>query len=191
MSLPATPRKMISRRGTLFAALFALAALRLGAAEATFVRAFNLNGPALAIDGRAWEAAATAADFKATGKAFANQKVTLKPPTDAARAEMIRSSVWGNKVDLEISNLPAGTYQVLLYVWEDNHDEQFDLLVNGAVVQAQFHSGSAGMWKRLGPWRTSSVEGRLTVSARGPSHGAANLSGLEIWAGDGSIPDNA
>ena len=171
--------------------LFALVALRLGAAEATFVRAINLNGPALTIDGRTWAAGATAADFKQTGKTFANQKVTLKPPTDAARAEMIRSSVWGSKVDLEVSNLPTGTYQVILYVWEDNHDEQFDLLVNGTVVMAKFHSGSAGMWKRLGPWRATSTDGRLTISARGASHGAANLSGLEIWGGDGPIPDNA
>src|SRR5688572_805206 len=161
------------------------------AADAVFLRGINLNGPAVTIDGRTWEAAASATGFRATGKTFANQKVTLKPPTDASRAEMIRSSVWGNKVELELSNLPDGSYQVFLYVWEDNHDEQFDLLVNGTVVVPQFHSGSAGMWKRLGPWRTTSIEGRLTILARGPSHGAANLSGLEIWAGDGPIPEQA
>jgi hypothetical protein len=174
-----------------FAAWLALAAVHLTAAEATFLRAINLNGPALTIDGRAWEAGAAAADFKATGKNFANQKIALKPTTDAARADMIRSSVWGNKVDLVLSNLSPGPYQVFLYVWEDNHDEQFDLLVNGAVVLPKFHSGSAGMWKRLGPWRAESIEGRLTVTARGPSHGAANLSGLEVWAGDGPVPETA
>jgi hypothetical protein len=174
------------------AGLLALsAAARLVAAEAVFVRGINLNGPALTIDGRSWESGATATDFKATGKTFANQKVVLKPPTDAARAEMIRSSMWGNKVELELTNLPAGPYQLVLYVWEDNHDEQFDLLVNGAVVVSQFHSGSAGMWKRLGPWPAVTVDGRLTVSARGPSHGAANLSGLEVWAGEGAIPNHA
>ncbi len=175
-----------------FLLLALLAAARAFAAEtATFVRAINLNGPALTIDGRAWEAGATAADFKATGKTFANQKVALKPPTDAARTEMIRSSVWGAKVELILSNLPAGPYQVFLYVWEDNHDEQFDLLVNGTVVLPQFHSGSTGMWKKLGPWRASSVDGRITVSARGASHGAANLSGLELWSGEGAIPEAA
>ncbi|MDP3069291.1 MAG: c-type cytochrome domain-containing protein, partial [Opitutaceae bacterium] len=166
-----------------------LAAGTIAAAEpAQFVRAINLNGPALTIDGRAWEAGAGAADFKATGKLFANQRVALKPPTDAARAEMIRSSVWGAKVDLEVAGLAPGPHQVVLYVWEDNHDEQFDLLVNGQVVAAKFHSGAAGMWKRLGPWRAESIAGKVTVAAKGASHGACNLSGLEIWAGDGPIP---
>ncbi|MBL9189796.1 MAG: PSD1 domain-containing protein [Opitutaceae bacterium] len=166
-----------------------LAAGALAAAEpARFVRAINLNGPALTLDGRAWEAGAAAADFKATGKKFANQRVVLKPPTDAARTEMIRSSVWGAKVDLEVSGLAPGPHQVVLYVWEDNHSEQFDLLVNGKVVAEKFHSGAAGSWRRLGPWRAEPVEGKITVAARGASHGACNLSGLEIWTGEGPVP---
>src|SRR6185436_7931515 len=159
----------------------------LPAAEATFLRAINLNGPALTIDGHAWEAGAEAKDFKATGKTFENQKVVLKPVTDGARARMIRSSVWGDQVKLELSNLPAGPYQVFLYVWEDNHTELFDLLVNGKVVQAGFYSGDAGMWRRLGPWPAEAVNGHLTVSAKCPSHGAANLSGIELWAGEGPV----
>ena len=159
------------------------------AAEATLVRALNLNGPALAIDGRAWEASAGAKDFKAAGKTFANQKVLLKPPTDAARSEMIRSSVWGGTVRLEFSGLAPGAYQVVLYVWEDNHTEQFDLLVDGRVVQPGFYSGDAGMWRRLGPWRTEVTSGRLVVEAKGASHGAANLSGVELWSGEGEVPD--
>jgi hypothetical protein len=158
---------------------------------ARFVRAINLNGSALTIDGRAWEAGATAADFKATGKFFANQKVALKPATDTARAEMIRSSVWGARVELAVTGLAPGPHQVVLYVWEDNHSEQFDLLVNGQVVAEKFHSGAAGSWRRLGPWRAEPVEGKITVAARGASHGACNLSGLEIWAGDGPVPTPA
>ncbi len=181
-------RRRPSPLAYLGAAWLALASGALAAAEARFVRAINLNGPALTIDGRAWEAGAGAADFKTTGKAFANQRVALKPPTDAARTQMIRSSVWGGRVEVELSNLSAGPYQVVLYVWEDNHDEQFDLLVNGRVVVSRFHSGSAGMWRRLGPWPAASVDGRITVAARGASHGAANLSGLELWAGDGPLP---
>ena len=161
------------------------------AAEATFLRGFNLNGPAVTVDGRPWESGATAQDFKAIGKTFENQKVVLRPPTDAARTAMIRSSVWGGKVELELANLPPGAYQVFLYVWEDNNDEQFDLLVNGKAVLAGFHSGTAGMWKRLGPWPAASVAGKLTVSAQAASHGAANLSGLEVWSGDGAIPEVA
>ena len=163
---------------------------RVLAAEATFFRGINLNGPALEIDGRAWDGT-NATNVAITGKRFENQAVALKPATDPARARMIRSSVWGDKVSVELTNLPAGDYQVLLYVWEDTINEQFDVLVNDQVVFEKFNSGSAGAWKKLGPWKAGSVKGKLKVSARSPSHGAANLSGLEVWSGDGSIPETA
>ncbi len=156
------------------------------AGEAAFVRAVNLNGPALIIDGHPWEGK-DAPGLTVQGNAFENQQVTLKPATDAARALMIRSSRWGSRVDIELSGLPTGELQILLYVWEDNHSERFDLLVNGAVVQEGFTSGAAGAWKRLGPWSATTREGKLTIAARGPEHGAANLSGVEIWTA-GTIP---
>jgi len=157
------------------------------AAEATFLRAINLNGPPVELDGRAWEGT-NAANVIINGKTFENQAVLLKPVTDPARAQMIRSSVWGSKVDVEFTDMPAGVYQLFLYVWEDNHSEQFDLLVNDQVVHEKFHSGAAGSWRKLGPWPASSEDGKLKVSARAASHGAANLSGLEVWAGEGAIP---
>lgn len=63
----------------------------LSAAEAVFYRAVNLNGPALVIDGRPWESKDTT-NVTATGNAFENQAVPLKPVTDPERAKMIRSS---------------------------------------------------------------------------------------------------
>jgi len=158
--------------------------------EATFYRAVNLNGPALTIDGRQWEASQGAKYFSANGKSFENQKVPLKPATSAARAQMIRSSVWGDRVDLQFENVPAGTCQVFLYVWEDNNNEKFKVLVNGRVEVESFHSGTAGMWKRLGPFPAESREGRLTVQARaGADYAAANLSGVEVWLGGGEVPE--
>lgn len=157
------------------------------AADAVFFRAVNLNGPALKVDGNAWRGK-DAADVSAKGKTFANQAVALKPATDAARAEMIRSSVWGDNVDVEFREVPDGEYQVFVYVWEDNHSEQFDVLVNGTTVVEGFHSGAAGMWKRLGPLPTRSVSGKITIGARSASHGAANISGVEIWSGAGAVP---
>ena len=159
----------------------------LAAEDAKFSRGINLGGPAVTIDGHAW-AGSDAPDFQASGKTFANQQVTLKPTTDAARTQMLRSSVWGDKVDLELRAVPDGAYQVVLYVWEDNHNERFSVLVNGQVVVENFESGTAGMWKKLGPFPARAEGGKITVSARAASHGAANLSGLEVWAGEGAIP---
>src|SRR5688572_28195397 len=88
-------------------------------AEAKFYRAINLNGPALTIDGQSWEGT-NATNFACNGQSFENQSVPLKPATDSARAQMIRSSRWGSKVDVELKNVPEGAYQIFLYVWEDN-----------------------------------------------------------------------
>ena len=159
------------------------------AEDATFHRAINLNGPALTIDGRAWEAGGGAKDFKFQGKTFENQNVPLKPAAAAAKAQMIRSSVWGEKVSLEFSGVPAGACQVFLYVWEDNNNEKFSVLVNDKVAVEGFNSGTAGMWKRLGPFAAESNVGRLTVAARGGAdYAAANLSGVEVWLGSGPVP---
>ena len=157
------------------------------AADAVFYRAVNLNGPELVVDGQKWEGR-DAKNFSASGKVFENQKVALRPATDAARAGMIRSSVWGDKVDVTFSSVPPGDYQIFIYVWEDNHNERFNLLVNESVVFEGFQSGTEGAWKRLGPYAAVANGGRLTVAARGPSHGAANLSGVEIWSGNQPLP---
>ena len=160
------------------------------AADAIFYRGINLNGPPLEIDGRPWEGT-NATNFASNGKFFENQTVLLKPATDPARARMIRSSIWGAQVEVELTAVPEGVYQIFLYVWEDTLNERFDLSVNDRRVIEGFHSGTAGMWRKLGPWPCESTKGRLKVSARAASHGAANLSGLEVWAGDGPIPTAA
>ena len=144
----------------------------------------NLGGPALRIDGQSWEAGAGAPNFKASGTVFENQKVPLRPTTDSVRSRMIRSSVYAGRVQLQFAKVPAGPLQVVLYVWEDNNSEQFDVLVNDRVVLAKFQSGKAGQWKKLGPWPAEAKEGLLTIAARAPDHGAANFSGVEIWTGD-------
>jgi len=157
------------------------------AEDAVFFRAVNLNGPSVTIDDRAWEGGEPK-DFSASGNTFENQTVALRPATDKARAQMIRSSRWGSDVSLTFSKVPAGDYQVFLYIWEDNQNEQFNLLVNDQVVVEAFNSGTVGMWKKLGPWKCASRDGRITVRARGPGHGAANLSGIELWRGNGVVP---
>lgn len=169
------------------------ALIRLSAVQAAgpvFVRGVNLNGPPLAIDGRSWDGA-HATNVAVEGKRFENQAVALKPTTDAARARMIRSSVWGDRVSVELTDVPGGSYQVILYVWEDTINEQFDVLVNDQVVVEKFNSGTAGTWRKLGPWKCESRHGRIKVAARAPGHGAANFSGIELWSGEGAIPEVA
>ncbi len=143
-----------------------------------FYRGINLNGPAISIGGNAWQAGDTAPDFTADyGWFFENQSVTLVPETDANRATMLRSSIFGN-VDLFLTSVPAGTYEVYLYVWEDNFPETISVSVEGVVRQSNYNTGSGGSWMKLGPFRALVNDGTLNVSTTG---GTANVSGIEVW----------
>ncbi len=144
----------------------------------TFYRAINLNGSALTIDGHAWEGS-NAANYSFTGSSFANQSIALNPATDADRATMIRSSVWsaaGSNVTM--SAVPAGNYQVFLYVWEDNASATYSVTLEGQTVQSNYASGAGGHWDRLGPWNAHITDGSINVVC---TAGDANLSGLEVW----------
>lgn len=143
----------------------------------TLYRALNINGPALTIDGRSWEGSG-APNVVLTGELFANQTVPLVPATDTNRATMIRSSVWSTTAGIRLTSVPAGSYDVYLYTWEDNATKTFDVMLEGRVVQAGYVSGPAGTWKRLGPWVVTISDGTLDLTTSG---GAANLSGLEVF----------
>ncbi len=151
----------------------------------TFYRAINLNGPATTIDGNPWQGS-NAPDYSYTGSAFENQSVFLDPPTDAARAAMIRSSIWNRDgSNVRLTNVPAGSYQVFLYVWEDNFSQTYDVTLEGQTVRSGYSSGSGGHWDRLGPWNVSVSDGSIDLAC---SPGDANLSGIEVWRLDGTPP---
>ena len=153
-----------------------------------FYRAFNLNGPALVIDGHEWEAG-NARGVMCEDAAFENQSVRLSPATDDARAKMIRSSRWSpqGKARVRISEIPAGTYSLYLYVWEDNDPQTFDIHLTGRLVVKAYNSGNGGHWDRLGPWIIDVGDGTIELTAEG---GHANLSGIEIWRGKLNEKDN-
>jgi hypothetical protein len=143
-----------------------------------FYRGLNLNGPPVIIDGNQWEGRESK-HYVCNDQAFENQAVTLVPATDAERAKMLRSSRWGGN-RIELTDIPAGTYTLFLYVWEDNNAETYSLAVNGRQVVANYSSGSAGHWEKLGPWYTSPADNKIVLTSQG---GAANFSGIELWHG--------
>ena len=144
----------------------------------SFHRAVNLGGQAVMIDGHGWDGG-DAPGVSFTGSSFDDQSVALNPPADAGRATMIRCSIWNNRgSNVTLKNLPAGTYRVHLYLWEDNVSQTFDISVNGNRVRQGYVSGAAGHWERLGPWVVSVTDGTITLQC---SPGDANLSGIELW----------
>jgi hypothetical protein len=155
------------------------------ATEPTFVRAININGNAVTIDGRLFEQQPVASNFTISGQSFCNQNVTLNPPTDAIRAGMIRCSRWARNLTASFSNLTNGQYQVYLYVWEDNAAQTYSIAIEGSVVQANYNSGAAGNWARLGPYNVNLTDGQLDITTSG---GDANFSGIELWRpGSGAV----
>jgi hypothetical protein len=141
-------------------------------------RAINLGGPALTIDGRNWEGSSGAANLTLTGTHFEDQTIPLVPTTDAARAQMIRSCIYSTTAAVTLGAVPSGSYDVYLYVWEDNATKTFDVRVEGTLVQDDYVSGAPGQWRRLGPWVVSVTDGALNLTTSG---GTANLSGLEVY----------
>ncbi|MCB2378025.1 Ig-like domain-containing protein, partial [Hymenobacter sp. BT635] len=144
----------------------------------TFYRAININGGAMTLDGNSWQASSGAANISVGGSTFANQNVTLTPATDAARAQMIRSSVYGPNLSFQMTSVPSGSYEVFVYVWEDDKAEVFNVAVNGTTAVSNYNSGSAGTWKKLGPYAANVTNGTISVTTSG---GWANISGVEVW----------
>jgi hypothetical protein len=151
----------------------------------TFFRAVNLGGPALTIDDRRWDGN-EAPYLACKDQQFENQKVSLHPATDPARARMIRSSRWApdGRNHVALRDLPRGTYTVYVYLWEDNDPQKFTLSLEGKAV-AHVNSGKGGTWQKLGPWTVAVKDGTLDLTSRG---GHANLSGVEVWKGAGRPP---
>ena len=152
--------------------------------RATFFRSVNLNGPPLVIDGHRWDGL-DAPYLYHDGRLHDNQSIRLNPGTDRNRAAMIRSSIQGEEVIVTLKDVLKGTYSVFLYVWEDDTTHSYGIAVNGVEVVARYDSLSPGHWERLGPWITTVTDGTITFSSFG---GIANLSGVEVWKGDGPIP---
>ncbi len=147
----------------------------------TFYRALNLNGAALTIDGNNWQSSIGAANFSFTqvgGGVFSAQNIPLIPTTDTNRATMIRSSIWGNTVNVNVTAVPNGSYDVYVYVWEDNFTQTYSISLEGTVVLPVYNSGTGGTWSKLGPFRANITDGAINVSANG---GHACVSGIEIW----------
>lgn len=165
--------RVTDRSGEVF--LSAPLAIRVG--EISFYRGINLNGPACEIDGQKWEGRG-AKNLAVRGRGFALPDAELRVPADAARADMIRSSLRGPDASAELTAVPKGSYLVYLYVWESQGPQTYDVLLDGKTVQTQYSSGPAGSWDRLGPWPVEVSGGSIEVRVSG---GPAHLSGLEVW----------
>jgi glucose/arabinose dehydrogenase len=159
-----------------------------GTCQPTLYRAINLNGPALTIDGVDFEAGDTAQNVASGPNRFCDNVMPLVvPPVSATEEAMIRCSVWGtatNGAAITVGSVPNTTYNVTLWIWEDNIPQVFDLAINGVVVVPGQGSGPAGTWAKLGPYPVTVTNGQISINASG---GDANISGVRIDTVPGGV----
>jgi hypothetical protein len=103
------------------------------------------------------------------------------PPTDDARAAMIRDFAWqkDSSVGEDLFDGP-GAYQIyLLCLGERQSLRRTTSTCRDKLVLKGHNSGQPGHWDKLGPWPVAVGDnGVLHLYTAG---GDANLSGLEIW----------
>lgn len=151
----------------------------------TLVKAINFNGSALDVDGIAYQAESTAGVTFPNGVTrFANTSVTLNPTASTNKTSMIRDSVWrGSNVQLNVDvTIPNGSYSIYVYTWEDNGNTTYNIGFENQIVASNLNSGTAGTWKKLGPYPVTVVDGKLSFYQTG---GDFNLSGMEIYGANG------
>jgi hypothetical protein len=147
--------------------------------SSTFYRAINLNGPALTIDGNAWDAG-TATGFTTNGWGQCDQTVTLVPAvSDPNLATMLRCGLQRSPDLTAALTVPNGTYDVYVYVWENDWPETFSIYVENTLKLSNYNSGGAGIWNKFGPWRFEITDGAIDL--RGTGGYISNISGLEVW----------
>lgn len=149
--------------------------------DGTLYRAINFNGSALNVDGVNFVSESDAGvTFPTSVLRFTNTSTPLNPAVSANKTTMIRSSVWrGDTIQLNVEvPVPNNTYNVYVYSWEDTGATTYNLGFEGQIVASQVNSGNAGVWKRLGPYKVTVNDGRLSLYQTG---GDFNLSGLEIY----------
>ncbi|MCC7449023.1 MAG: LamG domain-containing protein, partial [Anaerolineae bacterium] len=94
---------------------------------------------------------------------------------------------YGWNTTLTMSAVPNGTYSVYLYTFEDWQSRTYNISLQGQVVQANYSSGAAKTWRKLGPWTANVTNGTLTVTT---CCDTSDLSGLEVWANGTGAPSN-
>jgi hypothetical protein len=138
----------------------------------------NINGAAVTIDGNAWQTE-SAAQLTINGSAMSNPWMALSPPADPGRDAMLRDWKQHWALNAAMSGVPAGTYQVYLYVvqdWDEPNPQPVTFSLEGQAVGG-YTPGTEGQWRRLGPFTILVADGTLNLTATG----LANLSGIEVW----------
>lgn len=147
-----------------------------------FVRAVNLNGPAVTVAGRNWQSAAQAG-ITSDGSGV-SQGGTPYPAATGGLATMLQTATRltaGHSFSMPVDN---GSYLLYLYATSPTNDGTASVLTvqgqepdTGGKFRAQASDGGQA-WARLGAYRVDVMNGSLNV---GVTTGTVSFTGLELW----------
>ncbi|MFN3650787.1 MAG: Ig-like domain-containing protein [Armatimonadota bacterium] len=165
-----------------------------GQSSSTFVRGINLNGPAVVIEGNQWlsHAEATASGFSTEDAITWTWPIELTPDPDADTETMLGSGVGRlsppNGDGFKMTQaLPAGEYEVYLWLVENNADFYRDVTVELEGTQVAVGAGELpyGYWQKYGPYPVSVSDGALDIDILRESKGDPLVCGLAIYDAEG------
>jgi chitinase len=142
----------------------------------TFYRGINLNGPALVIDGNAWQGK-NAPNYSTNGFLYNGQGEAQHPPTDPVRRQMLGTSVYHWSLNLRMTAVPNGAYDVYIYVYS-SWPQGYTLFLQGQQIYSIADSGPTGTWLKLGPYPANVTNGRIVLTSSGD---IVHVSGIEVW----------
>lgn len=151
-----------------------------------FARGVNLNGPAVTIDGNAWQSSMDAKVAPGGGTGV-SQGSALFPAVTGARSTMMQSAFKlgaGAELSMPVDN---GSYLLYLYAVSPGNDSMpstFTVQGEESPTTSKFRSqptDGGQVWARLGPFRVNVTDATLRL---GVSSGAVSFAGLELWYPD-------
>jgi beta-glucanase (GH16 family) len=154
----------------------------------------DLNGPAVTIDGVAWQ---SEADAKNRGfsmdAAFPCTVVptVTTPAADADTMTMLAGCYWNSRTtDLVFhQQMPAGTYDVYLWSREDHsaNYRAMDVALEGRPAATGVGDMPYGQWQKYGPYTTLVGDGTLDIDVHA-TKGDPTIAGIAIYASPNACP---
>ena len=169
----------------------------------TFYRAINLGGPAVTMDGHNWEANPDTTpnllmyvppgDGNPGGNAASSPGFVFNPPADTPEhAAMLRTYRYNHDIQLSLTSVPNGAYDVFVWTFEDDAPLSAAISVEQNVVLPNYNTGPAGHWDRLGPFPVIVDDGNVQVRLACLTSGTIGLlSGVELWQSSAPLPTPA
>lgn len=136
----------------------------------------NLDGPAVTIDGKAWEGSPASLLAR-----YLNDLVVFKPAIDKGREDMLRAGFFFHD-DSFVYPVENGDYALIAYAWSADGGETGTLTAQDQdldAFRAQSFAGG-GPWVPLGPYRVTISNGELKLGAKGD----LRIGGFELRALD-------